>query len=56
MMENEARRMIKVLGGLGSGLIAMDYGSLEAIGVRDEWVQWTRDIFINEDGSVINPK
>jgi uroporphyrinogen decarboxylase len=48
IIENEARRMLELFGNFGGGFIAMDYGSLDAIGVRDEWAQWARDVFINE--------
>jgi uroporphyrinogen-III decarboxylase len=40
----EAKRMIQTFY-KGGGLIAMDYGSLADIGVKDEWAQYARDVF-----------
>jgi hypothetical protein len=42
----EALRMIKTFH-RGGGLIAMDYGSLDDIGVKDEWAQYARDVFLS---------
>jgi uroporphyrinogen decarboxylase len=51
-IQREAEKMIKCFGGYNGGFIAKDYPSLDDIGVKDEWAQWARDIFVSE-GSYI---
>ena len=48
LIEEEARRMISLLGRFNGGFIAMDYGAWEDIRVKEEWAQWARDVFIRE--------
>jgi hypothetical protein len=50
LIEAEARTMIRELGSGGGGLIAADYTQWEALGVRDEWAEWARQVFLNEGG------
>ncbi|MBR4748598.1 MAG: hypothetical protein IK083_03380 [Abditibacteriota bacterium] len=47
-IEAEARLMLRTFGSHGGGLIAKDYPTLDDIGVRDEWADWARHIFIEE--------
>ena len=44
-IQAEAKRMIETFHKNG-GFVAMDYGSLADIGVKDEWAQYARDVFV----------
>ena len=48
LIEQTALNMVNAFKNSGGGLIAMDYGSWADIGVKDEWAQWARDVFMNE--------
>jgi len=43
-----ARDLIRKFGKFNGGFIAKDYPQLDCIGVKEEWAQWARDVFINE--------
>ena len=48
-IQAEARKMMCCFGKFRGGFIAKDYPSWEDIGVKDEWAQWARDVFMTED-------
>ncbi len=48
LIQAAARRMVACFyknGGCRGGFIAKDYPQWQAIGVREEWAQWARDVF-----------
>jgi Uroporphyrinogen-III decarboxylase len=46
-IEKEARKMADWFGKFSGGFIAKDYPQWDAIGVKEEWAQWARDVFIS---------
>jgi len=46
LIENEAVKMLDCFGRFNGGFIAKDYPQWDAIGVKDEWAQWARDVFV----------
>jgi len=50
LIEQTALNMVNAFKNTGGSLIAMDYGAWADIGVKDEWAQWARDVFMNQAG------
>jgi Uroporphyrinogen-III decarboxylase len=47
LIENEAVKMLNCFGKFNGGFIAKDYPQWDAIGVKEEWADWAREIFKN---------
>jgi hypothetical protein len=46
LIQREARRMVRLLGGFDGGFIAKDYPQWDAIDVPEEWAAWAREAFL----------
>lgn len=52
LIESNARKMLDCFGRFKGGFIAKDYPQWDAIGVKEEWAQWARDVFTQPGAGV----
>jgi hypothetical protein len=47
LIEAKAKDMLRLFGGYDGGFIAKDYPQYDVIGIKDEWADWAREIWLS---------